>query len=238
MFHRRSLFHVLLVAFLGLHTVTKSESPPPLVPLHATFTSWSESVYWSDCRFRAGHLPVLLAALRVPELVTTRSGFVFTGEEALLILLVRLATGLSLAGMEHRFGRRRTHICEVLFWMYKFIDETFGRLLKDVRRSLDGKLAGFANAVARVTGQRRTALVQVVGFVDGTARPCARPKGRQNIQARVFSYHKHRHSIKFLALTTPDGMFAYLSDPEPGIHHDGFIYRSCDMEDMLMGVLP
>jgi len=62
----------------------------------------------------------LKAALSFPEKVVTsaRSRYSFHGEEALLIVLARLANPFRLDDLAQLFGRRPSHVSELLHWAY------------------------------------------------------------------------------------------------------------------------
>ena len=55
------------------------------------------------------------------------------------------------------------------------------------------------------------------GFVDGTVQPVCRPGSNQRI---LYNGHKRVHSIKFQAVSAPNGLCAHLSGPFEGKKHD------------------
>ena len=58
------------------------------------------------------------------------------------------------------------------------------------------------------------------GFIDGTARPIARPSQDQRI---TFSGHKRVHAIKFQSIQLPNGITAHMYGPIEGRRHDSGI---------------
>ena len=68
------------------------------------------------------------------------------------------------------------------------------------------KLEQCAAAVA----EKRAALDNCYGFIDGTVRPIYRPQDNQRV---VYNGHKRVHAIKFQSLTVPSGMIAQIYGP-------------------------
>lgn len=139
--------------------------------------------------------------------------------------------------MEHRFGRQATHMCELLIWIYRFIDHHFCERLLNIGHCLRGNAKQFAGAIYKRGTVGNPNLQRVVGFIDGTLRPCARLAGHDNVQANLFSGHKRVHGLKFLAATVPNGLIAILSGPIPGRRHDAYLYRRSGMFDSLVMLL-
>ena len=51
------------------------------------------------------------------------------------------------------------------------------------------------------------------GFIDGTHKQTCRPRPETIDQEEPHSGHKHRHSMQFLAVVTPDGLISCLDGP-------------------------
>ena len=64
---------------------------------------------------------------------------------------------------------------------------------------------------------RKGAALDVCGFIDGTVRPCCRPKVNQQI---LYNGHKRLHALKYQYLTTPSGIIVNLFGPGDGKIHD------------------
>ena len=74
-------------------------------------------------------------------------------------------------------------------------------------------LKAFADSVHR----KGAALDNVWGFIDGTVRPCCRPKVNQQI---LHNGHKRLHILKYQPVTTPSGMIANFFGPVEDKRHD------------------
>ena len=85
------------------------------------------------------------------------------------------------------------------------------------------------------------------GFVDGTARPIARPVKNQSV---VYSGHKRYHCLKFQVetpfssihannvfclqcVTAPNGLIAHMYGPIAGRRHDAYMLRVSGLENKL-----
>lgn len=76
-------------------------------------------------------------------------------------------------------------------------------------------------------------LQNTIGFLDGTHRPCCRPRGRNNIQQYMYTGYKHVHSIKFLGVSLPNGLMACLHGPEGGSRNDSFLVLQSQLNSSL-----
>lgn len=87
-------------------------------------------------------------------------------------------------------------------------------------------LREFAAAV-HATG---AALPNCVAFIDGTVRAVARPSRHQR---QVYNGHKRKHSIKYQALSTPDGIIVHLHGPHEGKTHDATMLNRSGLREIL-----
>ena len=68
--------------------------------------------------------------------------------------------------------------------------------------------------------ERKGGLPGIVGFIDGTVRPIAKPSVLQGAQ---YNGKDRVHALKYQALTCPDGIIWNLAGPFPGARHDQFM---------------
>ena len=106
------------------------------------------------------------------------------------------------------------------------IYERFQHLLNFDAERICPLLGVFADATRR----KGAPLVNCVGFIDGTARPLARPSSNQRM---FFSGHKRVHCIKFQSVMMPDGIISHLSGPWNGTRHDAGIFYESGLESEL-----
>lgn len=91
---------------------------------------------------------------------------------------------------------------------------------------IGSQLEVFSNAVFRKCNGLRSCW----GFIDGTARACARPSTDQRA---LYSGHKRVHCIKFQNITTPDGIISHLYGPEAGRHHDLYLLSRSGIREII-----
>jgi hypothetical protein len=60
----------------------------------------------------------------------------------------------------------------------------------------------------------------IIGFIDGTARPICRPTRDQNLQ---YSGYKKTHVLKYQSIVMPNGIIVRLDGPFNGRRHDSAI---------------
>jgi nuclease HARBI1 len=70
----------------------------------------------------------------------------------------------------------------------------------------------------------------VIGFIDGTARPICRPKLDQRLQ---YSGYKKQHVVKYQSVVFPDGIIGRLDGPFNGIRHDAAILGLSGLKEEL-----
>lgn len=75
-----------------------------------------------------------------------------------------------------------------------------------------------------------------VGFVDGTELRIARPSGSM-IQRAAYNGHKRKHSLKYQAVNTLDGMIAHLHGPFEGWRRDWTLYVRSKLYETLPKLL-
>lgn len=66
----------------------------------------------------------------------------------------------------------------------------------------------------------------IIGFIDGTARPICRPSRDQNLQ---YSGYKKTHVLKYQSVMMPNGMIARLDGPFNGRRHDSAVLHLSDL---------
>jgi hypothetical protein len=221
----------LWVAYAAINTAIFSPPKPFFPQMRKSFASFDEQSCYELFRFRKDDLPRLFVALHLPHHFITNSRYRFAGEESLLILLRRLSTPNRLGDLEDIFGRRRSHICEILITISQFLLMHFHHLLETLDPRLHEYLPVFTNTVA--VRAQHPSLTGVFCFVDGTTRPCCRPGGQNNIQRQVYSGHSKIHCLKFIGVSLPNGIIEFLSGPLPARRHDSYALQRGNFVNIL-----
>ena len=136
--------------------------------------------------FGITELPLLLRALKIPEMFTCANGTVCSGTEELLIVLKRFSYPCRLSDMiPCGFGRSVPELSLILNEVIIFIYTNHGYLLRDLDQPWlsTQHLEVFALAVHR----KEPALENCWGFVDGTVPPICRPGENQRV---MYNGHK------------------------------------------------
>jgi hypothetical protein len=213
---------------------------PKVGPEHWSFArierEWGNSSLSCATYFRfksVSDLRRLKGALRVPDSFRTPSGYHFSGEEGLLIMLHRYAYPCTLGAMCWESGRGTTALSECFLFMNKHVYNGFTHLRDD--RSLRvwrRKFKHFARAIREkaAAGQHGVGLTNCVGFVDGTVQRCARPGRYQRV---LYNGHKHCHSVKWQGVMLPNGIMPMPFGPVNGRRNDGFMIEKSGLEGIM-----
>lgn len=110
-------------------------------------------------------------------------------------------------------GRSSSAISAIVQYVVQFLAARFGALIYFDKQRLQDNLNRFSKAVADAGAP----LTNCWGFLDGTARKCARPVRGQKV---MYSGHKRSHCFKYQSVVTPDGIISHLFGPIAGRHHD------------------
>ena len=168
----------------------------------------SPEEFETEFRFGITELPLLLRALKIPEMFTCTNGTVCSGTEGLLIVLKRFSYPCRLSYMIPRFGRSVPELSLILNEVISFIYTNHGYLLRDLDQPWlsSQHLEDFALAVHG----KGAALENCWGFVDWTVCPICRPGENQRV---MYNGHKRVHALKFQSVVAPNGLIANLYGP-------------------------
>ena len=137
---------------------------------------------WSEARFLRQDIPALLAALRMPETLQLENRGQCRGEEAFLVMIVRLSGDTRLLGMMPKVGREYTQIFRMEKGARNFLNRTWKHLLDDNWDFLAGRLAMFNQCfIAKYKSVNNVMVVPLVHRriavgMDGHKRPIPRPQ--------------------------------------------------------------
>lgn len=191
------------------------------------FKSLSDSLCLSLFRFRRKDIQrmVRVCYAHGGSTLTTRNRYRTTSLLSFCVVLRRLGTPFRWTDVETFFGKHASQLSEIYWEALEQFYDNYGHLLSgDITLAfITRKAADYANSIHLKTN----ALENCIGFIDGTVLKIARPSGHgeQNV---VYNGHKRAHSLKFQAVTTPDGMFLHIHGPLEGRRHDWTLYvRSC-----------
>lgn len=182
-------------------------------------------------RFTYSEIQRIAAAMNLPELTVFRSNsrqqFSWNSVEALAIMLRRLAYPARLIDLQFLFGINKYTLCTIFNGMVETLYEKYHEGIRYNKNHMHPwNLRRFSAAVTA----KGSCYEGVVGFIDGTLNPIARPI---KLQETVYNGHVRQHGLKYQGIVTPDGMTVSLCGPFAGsIHDQNMLDSSSILEEM------
>ena len=243
-----TLFHGLIESYTTMKVV---DIPDPVInrtPVPLTFNDVAEDNCYNRYRFLKSDLSRLHKALKLDEFedgcirVGTGSKYNKYGtEEALLILLQRLAFPTRFADMVSIYHRDISSLSRIFSWMNNYIRTRFGHLLTNNWDFWKESFEEYAECIRKKVVEKSEGAIDyppgsylVFGFIDDTTIRTCRPGGgpaeegenaerySMLLQEAFYSGYKKHHGIKFQTVELPNGMCANLFGPKS--------YRESDVD--------
>eukprot|EP00327_Prymnesium_parvum_P030567 CAMPEP_0195565352 /NCGR_PEP_ID=MMETSP0814-20130614/406_1 /TAXON_ID=97485 /ORGANISM="Prymnesium parvum, Strain Texoma1" /LENGTH=324 /DNA_ID=CAMNT_0040700345 /DNA_START=52 /DNA_END=1024 /DNA_ORIENTATION=- len=157
----------------------------------------------------------------------TVGGHVFSGEEAVLLLLRRFRSTDPLCNLTKEAGRSVSAISEIVRYMVEHITSRFSHLIDE--RSLSGWASAFS-AFSQAFRSQGVPIDHLIGFIDGKLWPVCRPGRYQQV---MYSGHKRVHGVKMQSVVFPNGLLVYPFGPCNGSRHDSFLLRESEILNVM-----
>jgi hypothetical protein len=189
----------------------------------------------SQMRFSKRHIRYIASLIPWREITilgqvrTARRRYCASKEEALCILLSRLAMPSRVEDLEQRFFRCKAAITEIFYEALECFLEWAAPLASTFQAEFLRSRAGLYSS--RISEKTENASQHCVGFIDGTLIEIARPPG--TLQRATYSGHKRRPGLKWQVITTPDGMMFHIFGPFEGRRHDMHSYAESGLDAVL-----
>ncbi|CAN7948011.1 unnamed protein product [Ixodes hexagonus] len=180
-------------------------------------------------RFHKEDLAALQSGLQIPATVTTAQGVAVPGDEALCIVLRRLAYPNRLFDLEGVFGRHSSTLSSISNIIMGHINERFGHLLSNMNNHSWLTIAKL-EMCSQAVSNKGAPLDNCWGFIDGTAWPICRPSKDQK---PYFSGHKRVHVVKYQAVMCANGIICQLDGPYEGHRHDAGMLRISGLHEKM-----
>jgi DDE superfamily endonuclease len=235
------IIHIVWMSINWLHT-ERVVPRPLLIPLHRTFDSFSDSDIPNLFRFRNRiQLRQLYIGLKIQDKIILPSRNICTGEELLLVGLIRISSVSRLQDLEVVFGKPYSWISQVFSYFVIWVEKKHGWRLYDnldywvsdfnrfaeairmkVERLSDGALSYdvgsfrvccFTDCVNQVISRPGTG-----PLFDGPDAPRADPSGW--VQRVFYNRWLADCGMKYGTLDAPCGMTVYASQGESSRHSD------------------
>jgi nuclease HARBI1 len=165
----------------------------------------------------------------IGQIRTARRRYCASKEEALCVLLSRLAMPSRVEYLEQRFFRCKAAITEIFYEALECFLQWAGPLVSFFQTEfLRSRAEYYSTKIAEKT---ENATQHCVGFINGTLVEIAR--SRAMLQRATYSGHKRRPGVKWQVVTTPDGMLFHIFGPYEGRRHDMHLYAESGLDNIL-----
>jgi len=172
-----------------------------------------------DFRFDVQDIKRLAHRLRLPSVVITGRGNRVHRDEALCVVLNRLAYPRRYYDMMRLFGRSRESLADIFLHLIHTIYDTWQDNIFLHKGLLVANMDRYCDAVAA----QGSPLARVYGFIDGTKLQTCRIGATHdgvNLQKEIYSGHKRMHCLNYQAVSAPDGICIHFWGPLEGRRHD------------------
>eukprot|EP00171_Calliarthron_tuberculosum_P008826 IDg8826t1 len=193
------------------------------------FNALSEEQCFANFRFRTADVP------SSPRSATGKVRLVAAGTSVILLLLLayflrRLGYPIRWRDIEEEFGMHFSKMSEIFWEVAHSLYIKKKHLISTYRKDIiDGRAALYAQAVA----DRGGALINCIGFIDGTKIAMCRPGGADVDERVNYSGHKRKHCLSYQTVTVPDGLILHIHGPTEGRQPDAVMYSRSNMDDIL-----
>ncbi|XRA97776.1 DDE Tnp4 domain-containing protein [Pycnococcus provasolii] len=126
----------------------------------------------------------VMIALGVPAIIRTRERYVYPGESAFLLMLVRLRDGRRWSQLERIFHRDGTHLSAINLYMVEWLYTNHSLPRLSNMAWVKARMPLYAQCIVAklksIYPQDKWNLIpiDIWSFIDGTIRPCAKPSSR------------------------------------------------------------
>jgi hypothetical protein len=181
-------------------------------------------------RFTIGEIKRIRRLLGIPDRLSTPARVPFHGDEALFLLLCRLAHPIKVRSLELFFGYRESTVSEATHWVLYHIYKNWDFLLDDFASPLQKKHLSTdrLKLFARKIHESGAPLDCCWGFIDCTIRAISRPSKHQQ---DLYNGYKHMHALKYSAVKSPDGLIYHLHGPFEGRRNDNALLQDSKLLD-------
>jgi hypothetical protein len=183
--------------------------------------SFDDKMFVSFFRFEREEIEMIISGLNLPSHIVTNHRDKDTSFNVFCLMCCKYAFPGRYAHMIRVFGRSAPSMSRLISALRESIYIEFCNGLRNPAPLSAEECACFAAAIRPFCG-----LPVVVGFIDGTVREICKPSV---LQGPLYNGKDRKHSLKYQAITTPDGMIKHLAGPYPGTRHDQFMLHDSEI---------
>ena len=189
--------------------------------------SFDDKMFVAFFRFEREEIAMIIQDLNLPSFIVSPHRDKDSTFNVFCMMCCKFAYPLRFCGLVREFGRSQSSISRLVSTLRKLLYERFHFALRNPAPFTSEECACFASHIRTFCGHPI-----VVGFIDGTVRQICKPTHLQN---PMYNGKDRIHSLKYQAITTPDGIIRHLAGPYPGSRHDQFMLRESGILDWLAG---
>ena len=211
---------MILICFMGVRRVTgvRIAINPTFIRTNRFLINFSDHQLYHIRITNRNHIPRLLAALHIPDIVECENRCTMAGEEAFLLLLYWFSFPRCLAVAQDFYGLEYSQISRIIRTMISLLMAEWRHLIDDNLEFYSPRFTIYRNAITakyiELYGVMDPKYARTSLFTDGTQRQHNRDR-RTN-----FSGHKKFYCFGYLLTCAPDGMIADVSGAFSGRKND------------------
>ena len=176
----------------------------------------------------------MVTAIAWKREITTRNRHMCSPLLVTCVVLRRLTTPARWGDMEMLFGKHGGQLSEIFSeGMESFLEVCPHLVLSDIDSTFSSERAELYACAIKTKCE---ALDNCTGFINGTVIAITRAS-RGEMQNVAYNGHKSKHTLKYQAITSPDGLVLHAAGPIEGRRHDWTLYCRSGVDESLPGVM-
>ena len=214
------LRNLIIICFIGVRIVTGNRiaTNPTFIRINRFLVDFSDSQLYHIRITNRNHIPRLIAALHIPEIVECENGNVMQGQEAFLLLLYWFSFPRCLSIAQEIYGLEYSQISRIIKAMIILIMTEWRHLVDDNFAFYVPRFALYSQVITakylELHGAMDLKYARTALMTDGTQRQHNRDR-RTN-----YSGHKGFYCYGYLVTAVPDGMIADVTGAFAGRKND------------------
>lgn len=187
--------------------------------------SFDDKMFVAFFRFEREEIDIIIQDLQLPPFIRSRERDKDSTFNVFCMMCCKFAYPQRFCALVREFGRSQSSISRLVSTLRNVLYTRFHNALRHPAPLSSQECASFATQVRSFCGHPI-----VVGFIDGTVREICKPSV---LQGPLYNGKDRKHSLKYQAITTPDGIIRHLAGPYPGTRHDQFMLHDSGVLDWL-----
>lgn len=179
--------------------------------------SFCDRNFQAHFRFERHEAELIINELALPSHIVTSHRDKAPVLEVFCMMCMKFAYPTRYCTMLREYGRSQSAMSRLIKALRSELYDRYSHSLRHPRPLCEDECACFASKCRSKCGNPI-----VVGFIDGTVREITKPTV---LQGPLYNGKDRKHSLKYQAINTPDGIIRHLAGPYPGSRHDQFMLK-------------